>query len=205
MLVLALDTCLNACSAAVVRDGETLASLSEPMTRGHQERIAPMVQEVMRGVGFEALERIGVTVGPGSFTGLRVGLAFAKGLGAALGIPMVGVGTLEALAQGLGGDVLAIIDARRAQAYVQAFRDGSPLAEPANLAIADLSTLLERLSPDLTLVGPGVDLVAPQRPGARLVRRDGPDPVAVAGIAAGREPGPLAPLYLRAPDARLPA
>ena len=82
MIVLALDTCLFACSAAVVRGGELLARRIDPMARGHQERLAPLVQEVMAqaGLDFEALDRIGVTVGPGSFTGLRVGLAFAKGL-----------------------------------------------------------------------------------------------------------------------------
>lgn len=207
MLVLALDTCLNACSVAVVRDGVALASLSEPMQRGHQERLAPMAQEVMLqgGVAFADLDRIGVTLGPGSFTGLRVGLAFAKGLGAALGIPVVGVGALEALAAGIDGDALAIVDARRDQAYVQAFRSGEALDEPANRAIDQLPAVLERLANDLTVVGPGVDLAAGLRPLAPLSRREGPDAVAVARIAATRTPGSLNPLYLRAPDARLPA
>ena len=205
MLVLALDTCLNGCSVAVVRGGAVLAALSEPMQRGHQERLAPMAQAVMRGVDFADLDRIGVTIGPGSFTGLRVGLAFAKGLSAALDIPVVGVGALEALAEGIKGDALAIVDARREQAYVQAFRHGEALDEPANRALGDLPGVLERLATDLTIVGPGVDLVAALRPGARLLRRDGPDPVSIARIAAIRAPGPLTPLYLRAPDARLPA
>ena len=79
MIILGLDTALAACSVAVTRDGEVLAAMSEPMLRGHQERLAPMVQEVMAAAGlpFAALDRVGVTVGPGSFTGLRVGLAFA--------------------------------------------------------------------------------------------------------------------------------
>eukprot|EP01041_Mallomonas_annulata_P027117 gene27117-48637_t len=82
MMVLGLDTCLNACSVAVL-DGETvLAYASETMARGHQERLAPMAMAVMADAGltFDRLERIGATVGPGSFTGLRVGVAFAKGL-----------------------------------------------------------------------------------------------------------------------------
>jgi tRNA threonylcarbamoyladenosine biosynthesis protein TsaB len=207
MLVLALDTCLNACSVAVVRDGVTLAAVSEPMQRGHQERLAPMTQQAMlaASVAFDDVERVGVTVGPGSFTGLRVGLAFAKGLGAALEIPVIGVGALEALAEGLDGDVLAIVDARREQAYVQVFRSGAALDEPANRALADLPEVLHGLAPNLTIVGPGVDLMASHRPQARLLRRDGPDPIAVARLAATRAPGPLTPLYLRAPDARLPA
>ena len=107
-------------------DGElVLASAREVMARGHQERLAPMAQAVMAeaGLGFERLERIAVTVGPGSFTGLRVGVAFAKGLCSALGIPGVGVGTLEALAAEAPGLVFAAIDARRAQ-HKARFRRG---------------------------------------------------------------------------------
>ena len=79
MIVLALDTAQGACSAAVLDGERVLAAGSEPMTRGHQERLAPMVQALMvqAGIAFPALERIAVTVGPGSFTGLRVGIATA--------------------------------------------------------------------------------------------------------------------------------
>src|SRR5437773_1836431 len=100
MIVFGLDTCLASCSVAV-RDGErVLASAREVMARGHQERLAPMAQAVMAraGLGFGQLDRIAVIVGPGSFTGLRVGIAFAKGLAAALDLPAVGIGALEALA-----------------------------------------------------------------------------------------------------------
>ena len=130
MIVLALDTTLAACSVAVVEDGRVLAARSEPMLRGHQERLAPLVAEAMAeaGVGFAALDRVGVTVGPGSFTGLRVGLAFAKGLSVALSIPCVGVGTLEALAAsdarvgGKEGFIAAVIDARRDRALSAGLR-----------------------------------------------------------------------------------
>jgi tRNA threonylcarbamoyladenosine biosynthesis protein TsaB len=79
MIVLAIDTCLAACQAALTDAGRTIAAAREPMSRGHQERLAPMVRDLMATAGapFSAVERIGVTVGPGSFTGLRVGLAFA--------------------------------------------------------------------------------------------------------------------------------
>src|SRR5690606_2616572 len=100
MRILAIDTALGLCSAAVVQADRTLAVLSEPMRQGHQERLAPMVRDVVReaGLAFVDLERIAVTVGPGSFTGLRVGLSFAKGLGLALDRPVVGIESLEAMA-----------------------------------------------------------------------------------------------------------
>jgi tRNA threonylcarbamoyladenosine biosynthesis protein TsaB len=131
MRILAVDTCLAACQVAVVDGQRTLASLSEPMTRGHQERLASMTREAMQAaeLDFSSLDRIAVTLGPGSFTGLRVGLAFAKGLGAALSIPVVGVGALEALAMTAPAlaDTLAMIDARRDQVYAETFWDGSPI------------------------------------------------------------------------------
>lgn len=209
MIVLGLDTCLAACSCAVVEDGRVLARAAEPMTRGHQERLAPLVQEAMAraGLGFPALDRVGVTVGPGSFTGLRVGLAFAKGLGEALGVPVVGVGSLEALAAAEpGGLTFAAIDARRGQVYLQAFRDGTALMAPDALAIETAAARLAEFhtGEPVALVGSGGPLLAGVLPGARLVAGEGCDPEAVARIAARRAPTPARPLYLRAPDARLP-
>jgi tRNA threonylcarbamoyladenosine biosynthesis protein TsaB len=136
--LLVVDTCLAACQAAVL-NGERIAVRSEAMERGQQERLAGMVAEVMAeaGIAFSDLDRIGVTVGPGSFTGLRVGLAFAKGLGVALGIPTVGIGALQALAAGQAGRVAAVLDARRDQVHLQIFEDGRPIAEPQAVAIPD--------------------------------------------------------------------
>ena len=96
MIVLGLDTCLNACSVAVLEGDTVLAHRSEAMARGHQERLALMARSAMveAGLRFDRLDRVGATVGPGSFTGLRVGVAFAKGLASALSIPAVGIGTL---------------------------------------------------------------------------------------------------------------
>jgi tRNA threonylcarbamoyladenosine biosynthesis protein TsaB len=206
MRILAVDTCLAACQVAVVDGDRVLASLSEPMMRGHQERLASMTREAMAeaGLDFAGLDRIAVTIGPGSFTGLRVGLAFAKGLGAALSIPVAGVGALEALAAGAPahGEVLAIIDARREQVYAQAFRRGAALGPPANRLVDELPGLLQSLSSPLILVGPGAGLAAGFRPDAEVIAVAAPDPAAVAGLAMSRAPGALSPLYLRAPDAR---
>jgi tRNA threonylcarbamoyladenosine biosynthesis protein TsaB len=209
VIVLGLDTCLNACSVAVLDGERVLAHASEVMARGHQERLAPMAERVMAeaGLAFVQLDRIGATVGPGSFTGLRVGVAFAKGLAAALGVRAASVGTLEAMAAEAEGLVFAAIDARRDQLYLQAFESGRALMAPDVLPVATAAARLAELAGGrpLTLVGSGAPLLADVAPGARVVAAEGADARHVARLAAARPPGPLRPLYLRAPDARLPA
>ena len=209
MVVLGLDTCLAACSVAVSEDGRVLAHAREVMARGHQERLAPMAEQVMSqaGLAFAAVDRIAVTVGPGSFTGLRVGLAFAKGLAAALGIPLSGVGTLEALAAEAGGLVFAAVDARRDQVYVQGFEDGRALMAPDALALGVAAARVAEIAGGrvFTLVGSGAPLLAELSPSAVVRPSEGADARLVAKLGAAREPGPARPLYLRAPDARLPA
>lgn len=205
MIVLAIDTCLNACSAAVVDADRVLVRRTEVMARGHQERLAPLVAEVMAeaGIGFDALDRIGVTVGPGSFTGLRVGLAFAKGLAAALDIPAVGIGTLEALAQPYGGVVIAVLDAKRGQVYLQGFADGRAVTAPDVLPLETAAARVAELQPQL-LIGTGAELLSQIVHTATINTADHLDSLAVARLAATRSPTPPRPLYLRAPDARLP-
>jgi tRNA threonylcarbamoyladenosine biosynthesis protein TsaB len=204
--VLALDAALEACQAAVLDEERVLAQASEPMQRGHQEALGPMVQSVMAraGVGFAELDRIGVTLGPGSFTGVRVGLAFAKGLALALNVPLIGVGTLEALAASAGaeGTVTAAIDARRGRIYLQSFRDGVALDEPRSVALEDAGQELAALGPQ-RIVGPGASLLQGLA-GAEPVPMQAPDPVALARLTARspRPDGPPRPIYLRAPDAR---
>ena len=209
MLILGLDTCLSSCSVAVLDGERVLASAREVMARGHQERLAPMAQQVMAdaGLAFDRLDRIAVTLGPGSFTGLRVGIAFAKGLALALGLPAVGVGTLEALAAEADGLVFPAIDARRGQLYLQAFEDGRALMAPDALTAEAAAARIAELSRGraFTLVGSGSPLLAGLAPGATVVAAEGADAAHVARLAAGRETGPLTPLYLRSPDAKLPA
>ena len=185
-----------------------LAARSEPMERGHQERLAGMVRDTIAeaSVSFDALDRIGVTVGPGSFTGLRVGLAFAKGLGLALNIPCVGVVTLEALAASVtaSGVVAAIIDARRGQLYLQLFRDGEPLALPQALTPTEAQARLDDARGDpITLIGSGAALLT-QSHNTTISDRLFPDPVALARLTTSAAE-PIAnpePIYLRAPDAK---
>jgi tRNA threonylcarbamoyladenosine biosynthesis protein TsaB len=213
MKVLALDTCLDACSVAVCEDGSTLATCSEAMSRGHQERLAPMAAAVMAvaGQAFDALDLIAVTVGPGSFTGLRVGLAFAKGLALALGIPCVGIGALEALAMSETGSgfVAAAVDAKRGQIWLQVFIDGRAAMAPDALAPDSASARLAELWPGggALLVGSAAPMLAGVIAQARLSTRLAPDPAAVARAALRLRPPypPPRPLYLRAPDARLPS
>jgi len=209
MIVLGLDTCFSSCSVAVLDGERVLACAQEVMARGHQERLAPMAREVMAdaGLAFDRLDRIAVTVGPGSFTGLRIGIAFAKGLAFALGRPTVGIGALEALAAEASGLVFPAIDARRGQLYLQAFDDGRALMAPDALSAEVAAARLAELSQGrpFTLVGSGAALLADVSPTARVISAEGADARNVARMAAVREPAPLKPLYLRAPDARLPA
>jgi len=177
------------------------------MVKGHQERLATMVREVMQaaGLSFGDLDRIGVTVGPGSFTGLRVGVAFAKGLSAALGLPCVGVGTLEALAGDESGVAAAVIDAKRGQVYLQVFEDGRALMAPDALPVEIAAARLVEFRPS-TLIGSGAPLLAPVLPDATVKLNLTPDPAVIARLAAKvRSPAPPKPLYLRAPDAKRPA
>lgn len=116
MLILGINTVGDACDAALVRDGGLVAELSEPMQQGHDARLAPVVEKLMReaGIAFSDLDRVAIIVGPGSFTGVRVGVAFARGLSLSLDIPAVGVTSLEAL-DGLPqeGRVLGLLPAKR--------------------------------------------------------------------------------------------
>lgn len=124
MTVLSIDTCEGSCSAALVRAGVAVAVRQEAIGRGHAERLLPMLDEMMAesGLGYDAVDRIAVTIGPGTFTGLRIGLSVARGLGLALDAPVVGVTSLQALAAGGEGTVHAVVMGRGGQGYHQCFR-----------------------------------------------------------------------------------
>lgn len=216
MLILAIDTALEACAVAVL-DSEAnalCAHESQAMARGHAEALMPMVDRVMQAAGqpFAALERIAVTVGPGSFTGLRVGISAARGLGLAADKPVAGVTTLSAYAaphlSDAGGPIVSLIDARHDHVYMQAVdSDGTPLIRPRLAPIADAFTSVRFGAP--RLVGNAARMVADRWPA------DVPPPASVAqqaaadiawvawlGVAADPASARPRPLYLRQPDAR---
>jgi len=215
MRLLVIDTALGACTAAVFEDDRPLAIRFEPMTKGHQERLGGLVRDVMVEAGgdFDALDRIGVTVGPGSFTGLRVGLAFAQGMGAALGRPVVGISALDALAASVEaeqGVVAALIDARRGQVYAKFFADGAALGPDEALSLEAATDRLSDLGPDVRLIGNGATVLTetfPELKHGGIDARVAPPPEALARLARLADPtaAPPRPLYLRAPDATPPS
>jgi tRNA threonylcarbamoyladenosine biosynthesis protein TsaB len=213
MRLLVVDTALGLCTVAVA-DGAHMVARSQPMTRGHQEALAPLAQAVMAeaGLAFADLDGLGVTVGPGSFTGLRVGLAFAQGLGAALDRPAVGLSTLDALAASVAPDglpVAAVIDARRGQVYARLFDGaGEPLDAAGATPLGDLASRLALAGNRGRLVGTGAALGGDAAPGWTPVPLDGPSAGAMIGLTAavlaGGAPDAPKPQYLRAPDATPP-
>jgi tRNA threonylcarbamoyladenosine biosynthesis protein TsaB len=216
MYLLAIDTALAACSAAVFDSTRDLilARESLPMTRGHAEAIIPLIARIMdqAALDFSALDRIAVTVGPGSFTGMRVGIAAARGLALAAGKPVAGVTTLAAFAAPFIAEddalpVTAAIDARHNHVYIQVFgRAGRVLAAPR---IASLHDAVRIAGVSQTrLVGSAAKLLASAWPpgdsASRLVEESpAPDIDWVARLGANTEThGSPKPLYLRAPDAQ---
>jgi tRNA threonylcarbamoyladenosine biosynthesis protein TsaB len=208
MRTVVIDTALSACTAAVCAQGRVLGVRSEVMARGHSERLGGFVREAVgeSGAGFAALDRIGVTVGPGSFTGLRVGLAFALGLGQALDRPVVGISTLQALAwsveTGPAGPVAAAIDARRGEIYVQTFLDGDPLDEARAASVEAARGSVADDGRPWRWAGNGASLLASDL--GPVVTE--PTPLALAALTERLEPSrhPARPIYLRAPDATPP-
>jgi tRNA threonylcarbamoyladenosine biosynthesis protein TsaB len=190
MKMLLIDTALSLCTAAVFEDGTALAVRSEPMFKGHQERLAGFARDAMAEArtGFDALDRIGVTTGPGSFTGLRVGLAFAQGFGVSSGV------------------VAALIDARRGQVYARFWRCGVAEGPAEALSLEAAAARVDSFGAGVILVGSGAPLLADTCPAAEIADLPGPAPEAMARLVAAADPrlAPPDPLYLRAPDATPP-
>jgi tRNA threonylcarbamoyl adenosine modification protein YeaZ len=206
MRVLALDTARAACSVAACSGQSVVAVRHEPMATGQAERIVPMLEEVMAEAGWAwgEVELLVPTLGPGTFTGIRAGLAAARGLALAADRPALGVSTLEAMAAAAGpGPCLCLLRGRGATVFAQRFAaDGAPAGPPAALPLPgalDFAATGDRIVVERAAravatgaLPVGIDAAAAAR--AALVR-----------IARGAQPGPgsaLHPLYLRDADAR---
>jgi len=212
MIVLAIDTALEQTAVAVFdsQTGFERAREQRAMSRGHAEALVPMIEHVMKAaeLPFSALGRIAATVGPGSFTGIRIGLSAAKGLGIALGVPVVGVTTFAAYAAPLfeaAGEQLVVValDARHGQIYFQAYSAGGvPLGGHRVLGIDEAARSLPAV-PAVIAGSAGAPLASQARmfgrTAAAIPAGAGPDIGAVARIAAAAEPetAPASPLYLR--------
>ncbi|MDJ0946222.1 MAG: tRNA (adenosine(37)-N6)-threonylcarbamoyltransferase complex dimerization subunit type 1 TsaB [Kiloniellales bacterium] len=217
--LLAFDSAGSACSAAIWDTGRVAAARFEAMARGQSERLMPMIEEVMAeaGLDYAGLDALAVTLGPGGFTGVRIGLAAARGLALATGRPLLGLTSFEAVAAAVDearrGDLpLAVcLDAKRAEVYLQVFApDLAPLGPPCSLLPEDLPEALP--SGPLIAAGDGVPRARAQleRPGLVLAAGAGhADAARFAALAAARPLPPAGtppprPLYLRGPDVTLP-
>jgi tRNA threonylcarbamoyladenosine biosynthesis protein TsaB len=216
MLILAIDTALEACAVALLdaEAGALRAHEVQAMARGHAEALMPMVERVMKAADtpFTALDRIAVTVGPGSFTGLRVGISAARGLGLAADKPVIGVTTLSAFAAPFlsesGGPIISLIDARHDHVYMQVVGgDGAALVRPCIAPIADVFAHADLGA--ARLVGNAARLVAERWPAgvippASVEQQGAPDIgwVAWLGVAANPSSSKPRPFYLRAVDAK---
>jgi tRNA threonylcarbamoyladenosine biosynthesis protein TsaB len=217
MLILAIDTALEACAAAVLDTAasKVVASESLAMKRGHAEALMPLIARVMKAssLPFAALDRIAVTNGPGSFTGLRVGLSAARGIALAANKPVVGITTLSAYAAPVVSEageppVISAIDARHDQVYFQVVSgNGSSLIRPRLAPIAEALAASRFGAPHL--VGNAAQILAERWPAQALPpfkvdSHAAPDIIWVAWLGAAVSPNtaPARPYYLRAPDAK---
>ena len=208
MRLLAIDTALEACAVGIVGGAHDVLN-SEVIGRGHAERLMGMIAAAMEeaGLTYGDLDRIAVTVGPGSFTGLRVGLAAARGFSLVTGCPVVGIGTLAvfaATARRIVGDrpVLAVLDARRGEVFGQAFAaDGAPIGPPE---VAPPAHFTAGLRPGTVVAGSGADLVAAGT-GVTIAHRRATADIADLVRLGRAAPPPTAappPLCLPPPDAK---
>lgn len=213
MLILALDTSMAACSVCVYDAGKSLVigANQQFMDRGQAEALAPMVQDAMKmaGVGFADLNRIAVTTGPGTFTGVRIGLAMARGLGVALNIPITGINSLAAIAANETAKNLPIVvavDARAGEIYFASYElSGHEVTGPAVVSLDEARKLMPTHS--VAVLGTAAELLLQKLGNHPHLRSDAGDlPIAenFVRLAAGIPESdiPPEPLYLRAPDVK---
>ena len=187
-LVLSFDTSTSQCSVALMRGPNLLGHHNSEMARGQTENLLVICQDMMAAAGQDvsALEAVGVGIGPGNFTGIRISVSAARGLALGLGVPAVGVSSFEALRYGTQGPCACAIDARRDQVFLQIFDAQGTASDPTLEAMAALPAF------DGPLIGHGG--ARPQMPFAQ----------AICHVAAARfrsNPEHPAPLYIKPADA----
>lgn len=211
MLILALNTAFAAMNGAIVRDGQCLIEQTVPLPRGQEQALPGFVAGLLAdvGIGFEELDRLAVVTGPGSFTGIRIGVSYMRGLALALDIPCLGLTSLEAgIDDAIAGDVLCGLQAQRRPPdqtwWMQHLRSGlgvSETIEVSHQAFKDAvilhSGLVSLNVPDAIGALEGTKTIEVLTPSAQIL-----------GLKAARlepEEFPPSPVYARAPDAALPA
>ena len=220
--ILALDSATSGCSVSICCGDDVLVHDGREMSRGQAEILLPMAIEALHQAGLtpQDLDAVAITRGPGAFTGLRIGLAAARGFALALGIPCIGVTTLEALAHGVGAAqrhgriVLAAVESKREDLYVQTFDDAlTPLSGPMAADGPGLAALVPTTCPILVVGDGGLRAIEMLHKEGIFAQRSTaqtlPDTRIVAALAGARfdahaDAPPPAPLYLRPPDAKLP-
>ncbi|MBY5825372.1 tRNA (adenosine(37)-N6)-threonylcarbamoyltransferase complex dimerization subunit type 1 TsaB [Rhizobium leguminosarum] len=209
MIILALDTAGVDCAAAVYDSGRdtVLGEASDMIGKGHAEHLIGIVDRALdqAGLALSDVERLAVTIGPGSFTGIRVGVAAARGFALSLNVPAVGVTTLQVMASAQRNKtphraVLAAMDAKRDEIYLQSFAaDGSPLDAPRAVSVAEAQAFAAGFDGEIT--GSATPLLKADTFGDHTNRI----PISVVarlGAAASPDAGKPKPLYLRGPDAK---
>ena len=207
--ILAVETAAAQCGVAILRDDGRIFSIVEPRERGQAERLLPLVKAILQEAGIQMpqLGGIAVTTGPGSFTGVRVGLATAQGLAMALDIPAIGIASTLAFRESAPADpgqILVAVESRRHEVYWQAFAGREPVSEIFCQAPEDIPGSLETF-PAL-ICGDAATRLAAYFPRVRLMPLlPGPRPENVARLAllANGNRTSLAPLYVRPPDATI--
>ncbi len=209
MIVLALDTAGVDCAAAIYDSGRNtmLGEASDMIGKGHAEHLMGIVDRALdqAGVALSNVDRLAVTIGPGSFTGIRVGVAAARGFALSLDIPAVGITTLEVMAAAQrektpGRAALAAMDAKREEIYLQSFAaDGAALDEARAVSIAEAQAFAAAFDGEIT--GSATPILKPGATG-EYANSFPISIVARLGAAANPNTGKPKPLYLRGPDAK---
>jgi tRNA threonylcarbamoyladenosine biosynthesis protein TsaB len=218
--MLAIDAAGSCCGVAIAAGAELLAITNAAMRHGQAEALLPMIDELVRSAGLTpaALQLVAVTTGPGSFTGIRTGIAATYGIALALDVPLIGVSSFEAVAAAIppalltGRRLLVALDSRRSDFYVQLFDDlRRPLSEPATRSAETLADFALPEEADICVAGDAAPYAARAlAPGVEVIAPEAVPPVAGALRAAQRKwqlnqhVKPVRPFYLRPPDVRVP-